>query len=61
MASNLDKKRLLAQLYINLVSTRVSGLFRASTSFPYYETFSATLGARKCLSSTNESIPRGNK
>ena len=52
MASNLDRKRLLARIGINLVLTRVSGIFRASTSFAYPERFSAPLGARKCLSPT---------
>jgi hypothetical protein len=50
MASNLDRERLLAQIDINLVLTRVSGIFRSSTSFRCYETFSAPLEDRKCLS-----------
>jgi hypothetical protein len=50
MASNPDRERLLARLGINLVLIRVSGIFRASTSFAYPERFSAPLGARKCLS-----------
>lgn len=53
MASNLDKKRLLARISINLVLTKVSGIFRASTSFAYPERFSDPLGARNCLSPTN--------
>jgi hypothetical protein len=35
---------------INRVVTKVSGIFRASTSFAYPERFSAPLGAKKCLS-----------
>lgn len=50
MASNLDRERLLARICINLVLTRVSGIFRALTSFAYSQRFSAPLGARKCLS-----------
>ena len=50
MASNLDIEMVLARMGMNLVFTRVSGIFRLSTSFPCYESFSAPLGARKCLS-----------
>jgi len=50
MASNLDRERFLDRIGINLEFTRVSGIFKPSTSFPCYETFSAPLGARKCLS-----------
>ncbi len=50
MASNLDTQGLLARIGINLVLTRVSGMFRAATSFAYPERFSAPLGARKYLS-----------
>jgi hypothetical protein len=53
MASNLDAEGILAWMGINLVLTRVSGIFRASTSFAYPERFSAPLGARKCLSPVN--------
>jgi len=50
MASNPDREVLSARMCINLVFTRVSGVFRSSTSFPCAERFSAPLGARKCLS-----------
>ena len=50
MASNPDREILSARMFINLVSTRVSGVFRSSTSFPFPESFSAPKGARKCLS-----------
>jgi hypothetical protein len=50
MASNLATARVLAQMGINPVVTKVSGIFRSSTSFPCYEGFSVPLGARKCLS-----------
>ena len=53
MASNPDRERVLARKGINLVLTRVSGIFRASTSFAYPDRFSAPLGARKCLSPIN--------
>jgi len=52
MASSPDRERLLAQKGINLVLTRVSGIFRASTSLAYPDRFSAPLGARKRLSPT---------
>jgi len=52
MALNLDIERLLAQITINLAFTRVSDIFRASTSFSCCETFSAPKGARKFLSPT---------
>jgi hypothetical protein len=52
MASNLDIERFLARMSMNLVFTRVSGIFRSLTSFPCYEAFSAPKGARKCLSPT---------
>ncbi len=52
MASNPDREVLSAQMCINLVFTRVSGIFRSSTSFPCPESFSAPLGAIKCLSPT---------
>ncbi len=50
MASNLDIERFSARMGMNLVLTRVSGIFRSSTSFPCYDSFSAPKGARKCLS-----------
>lgn len=59
MASNLDREGLLARIGINLVLTRVSGIFKALTSFAYSQRFSAPLGARKCLSPIIEKI-RGN-
>ncbi len=59
MASNLDAEGILARMGINLVLTRVSGIFRASTSFAYPERFSAPLGARKCLSPVKGSYEVG--
>jgi hypothetical protein len=56
MASNLDIERFLARMSMNLVFTRVSGIFRSLTSFPCYEAFSAPKGARKCLSPTTPSF-----
>jgi hypothetical protein len=50
MASKLDTERILVQMGINLVLARLSGIFKASTSFAYPERFSAPFGARKCLS-----------
>ncbi len=52
MDSNLDIEGFLAQMSINLAFTRVSDIFKASTSFSCCETFSAPKGARKCLSPT---------
>ena len=47
MASNLDKERLLALRGINLVFTRVSGIFRSSASFPCdREVFSSFSGLK---------------
>jgi hypothetical protein len=57
MASKLDTERLLVQMSINLVLARVSGIFRASTSFAYPERFSALLGARNCLSPASTKPP----
>ena len=54
MDLNLDRERLLAQTGTNLVFIRVSGVFRALTSFPYPEGFSVPLGAWKCLSPINQ-------
>ncbi len=56
MASNLATARVLATMGINPVVTRVSGIFRLSTSFPCCDGFSATLGARKCLSPDSEQV-----
>ena len=50
MDSNPDREVLSAQFCINLVFIRVSGIFMSLTSFPCPESFSAPLGARKCLS-----------
>ncbi len=52
MASNPGLEVLSARMGINLVFTRVSGIFRSSTSFLCPESFSAPKGARKCLSPT---------
>jgi hypothetical protein len=59
MGSNPDRERLLARKGINLVLTRVSGIFRALTSFAYPDRFSAPLGARKCLSPNKQQTPLG--
>jgi hypothetical protein len=56
MTSNLDREGLLDRIGMNLVFTRVSGFFRASTYFPCSEAFSAPLGARKSLSPTDMKI-----
>jgi len=37
MTSNLDRERVLNEIGINLVFTKVSGIFRSSTPFPYLE------------------------
>jgi hypothetical protein len=50
MASNPGREILSDQIGIDLVSTRVSGLFTSLTCFPYTEGLSATTEARKCLS-----------
>lgn len=50
MVSNPELERLLARIGINLVCTKVSGVFRSSTCFACPERFSAPKGARKCLS-----------
>lgn len=50
MVSNPELERLLARIGINLVCTKVSGVFRSSTCFACPERLSAPLGAIKCLS-----------
>jgi hypothetical protein len=61
MASNLDTQGLLARIGINLVLTKVSGIFRASTSFAYPERFSAPLEAKKCLSPLSSFLYNGSE
>jgi hypothetical protein len=58
MASKLDREGVLARMGINVVPTRVSAIFMASTSFAYPERFSAPLGARKCLSPVKEKLAK---
>jgi len=53
MDSNPDREVFSARFCINLIFTRVSGVYRSSTYFPYPESFSAPLGAIKCLSFTS--------
>lgn len=53
MASNPDLERVLARIGINLVVTKVSGVFRSSTCFRCPERFLAPKEARKCLSPVN--------
>jgi len=50
MASNPELERLLARIGINIVCTKVSGVFRSSTCFACPDRFSAPLWALKCLS-----------
>jgi hypothetical protein len=52
MASNLYTKGFLAPMGRNPVYLRVSGIF-GPTSLIYSQRFSASLGARKCLSPVN--------